>query len=207
MTAPRIFACTLCACAVHAAASGAEHLRYRINGLEVAVQYARGADAERLVAKHLAQGSDLPRGGPANWTTQGRWRQLASVEANVSRVLQVRGSGAGTEAILSSLDLRRDPARSMPVPLWLPPSSAVVNEVQMLDGTPAQQWTVRSAWRRAPLGSWLSAAARMQGWTARERTPEGLQLQRGSELLQVTLLPAPEDRTASVAIFTRWGGR
>jgi hypothetical protein len=181
------------------------HLEYRINGVHVIVDHARGAAADRLIAAHLERARLGADGQPARWTRNGDWRQLASVSADTSNVLQVRGSGENAEAIHSALALRQAPRESLKLPLWMPPAASIVNEIEMLDAPPAVQWVIRSPWSVRSLAAWWRAAANMQGWTLGANAGNLLQFQRGQELVHISLQPALDMRNASIAVVTAWG--
>jgi hypothetical protein len=181
----------------------AEPMRLRVGGVEMQARHARGAEAIEMIRAHLASHPLAVDGTPARWTAQSGWRVLASREGGISRVLQVRGEGDDTEAVLSTLDPRqprRDPPRA---PLWLPPGTRVTGQVEALDAAPSRQWIARSTWSTSGLRRWLDLAMRGQGWEG-----EGLELRsRGSERLHVVVLPAPPGAKGSVAVITTWGRR
>jgi hypothetical protein len=185
--------------------ASSESLHYRINGVDVLVEHALGAEAERLIARQLAtkpQGAD---GNAAQWAVRGQWRELASIEGPRSHVLQVGERDGAVEAISSTLDLSKAIARVPDTPLWLPPGTLVTSLVETLDKQSSQQWSARSTWHAVALHRWLRLSAQLQGWRVEQQSAGSLQLQRGDMRLQVAVLPPrPPAATGSVALLTRW---
>lgn len=185
--------------------TAAERLRYRFNGLDVDATYARGPEASALVTQFLELAPRSPGGGASAWTTQGSWRQIASLDGRASRVLQVRGEGAGLEAIASTLDTRQEPHREGAAPLWLPPASMLTSQVEFLHPSASTQWVFRSPWHPEALTSWLRLSARLRGWRAGVASSRDLQLSRAAERLMVTVMPRdPVDARGSVVVMTTW---
>lgn len=192
-------------CAPFAVATSADSTSYRINGVEVCVDYARGTDASRLIARHLASSPKSADRSPAQWTRRGNWREMASVEGHLSTVLQVRGDGAGTEAIRSTLDLRRTVRHPIGPPLWLPPATEITSSVETLGSDASSQWLARSSWTPAATRTWLRLAARMQGWSVSEPGLQSLQLQRGSARLRVDVFALDGFRARGTStLITQW---
>ena len=168
----------------------AEQLRYRYNGLSVEATVARGVEGRSLAARFLDRvPSDAMQGAPA-WQTQGPWRQIAVMDAGVSRVLQMRGEGDALEVIASALDTRQAPQGIRAAPLWLPPTALLASQVQFMRPTPSSQWIYRSSWQPAALLTWLRVSAGLRGWHIDAgATPADLQLSRGTERLIVVVAP------------------
>jgi hypothetical protein len=192
-------------CGSAALASAAESTRYRINGVEMRVDYAHGTDASRLIARHMAARPRAADQSPARWFRQGSWQQIASIEGHLSTVLQVRGQGADTEAIRSTIDVRRPVHRPTAPPLWLPPTTELTSEVETLEPDASRQWLARSTWTATAAQTWLRLSARMQGWSVAEVAPESLQLQKGAERLRVDVIPTDGSRErGSTTVITQW---
>lgn len=190
------------------ACRGAEALRYRLNGLEVEATYARGPEAQGLVASFIEA---LPRdGSPARpgWTTHGSWRQIGLVEGRISRVLQVRGEGAELEAVTSALDTEQSPHPERPAPLGSPPASVLTTRLQFLHPTASLQWVYRSAWQVQSVATWLRLAAGVRGWNVETSpTPGDLRMSRRGDRLQVQVLPEARSSGGSIVVMTSWNSR
>lgn len=183
-----------------------EDILLRIDGAPVRVRRAQGWEAIALAERESralgAAGGVLP---PYKGEVGG-WRIVAATDGTRSRALQVRGEGAGTEVLLSEVDLAppRVPARPA---LWLPPGARVLRTVEQDGPAPSRQWTAHSLWQPTSMLSWLTFAAHAAQWHVELRDEVQLSLRKEDQRLQVVVLPDPSGRQGSAVVMTHWGAQ
>lgn len=179
------------------------------NGVLFRVQRATGPDV-RLLADRILRDWRVESGrdGVIPLTNSG-WNMYSRISRGESEVVQWREAGFSSELLWSVTDLRTSPdappASGVPLPpacQWLPPVHGTVR------GTTFIQTTGSCAGDAQGISSSFTRLLASRGWTANRWSGGMLDVQRGKQRAQITLMQAQDPgRTRTHAVILELGDR